>query len=127
MPTLSERASSARVCYLATTGRVTGRPHEIEIWFATEPDTVSTIYLLSGGRHRADWVRNIRHDPAVFVRAGDGRYRGTARILTPDDAADRRAREIVAAKYQGWQPGQPFSQWARDSLAIAIELEGPLK
>ena len=26
-------------CYLTTTGRVTGEPHEIEIWFAVDGDT----------------------------------------------------------------------------------------
>ena len=37
-------------CYLTTRGRVTGRPHEIEIWFAVDGDTV---YLLSGGGDRS--------------------------------------------------------------------------
>ena len=32
-------------CYLTTVGRVTGRPHTIEIWFAREG---STVYMLSG-------------------------------------------------------------------------------
>ncbi len=33
-------------CYLTTTGRKTGRPHTIEIWFGFANDT---FYLLSGG------------------------------------------------------------------------------
>ena len=32
-------------CYLTTTGRVTGNPHEIEIWFGLKE---TTLYLLSG-------------------------------------------------------------------------------
>src|SRR5919198_4125925 len=39
--------------YLTTTGRVTGRPHEIEIWFALH---AGTVYVLSGGGDRSDWV-----------------------------------------------------------------------
>jgi hypothetical protein len=27
-------------CYLTTTGRRTARPHRIEIWYATEGDTL---------------------------------------------------------------------------------------
>src|SRR5207248_6601462 len=57
-------------CYVTTIGRVTGRPHQIEIWFAREPGA-RTIYLLSGGRDRSDWVKNIRADAAVIVRIGD--------------------------------------------------------
>jgi hypothetical protein len=30
-------------CYLTTTGRVTGRPHTIEIWFALEGGTLYTL------------------------------------------------------------------------------------
>src|SRR5688500_2310587 len=40
-------------CYVTTTGRVTGQPHTIEIWFAVRN---RTLYLLAGGGHRADWV-----------------------------------------------------------------------
>ena len=33
-------------CYLRTMGRVTGRPHEIEIWFGAYD---GRLYLISGG------------------------------------------------------------------------------
>ncbi len=33
------------------------KPHEIEIWFADDDDT---LYMLSGGGDRSDWVRNLR-------------------------------------------------------------------
>jgi hypothetical protein len=41
-----ERLGDADVCYITTNGRTTGRPHEIEIWFAIRK---GTLYLLSGG------------------------------------------------------------------------------
>ena len=40
-------------CYLITTGRVTGNPHEIEIWFGLNDHT---LYLLSEGRDKSDWL-----------------------------------------------------------------------
>ena len=49
-------------CHLTTRGRVSGRPHEIEIWFALDD---GTLYLLSGGGERSDWVRNLRTEPSV--------------------------------------------------------------
>ena len=38
--------STEEYCYLTTTGRVTGKLHEIEIWFVIH-DT--TLHLLAGG------------------------------------------------------------------------------
>jgi deazaflavin-dependent oxidoreductase (nitroreductase family) len=58
---------TAPFCYLTTTGRVSGRPHTIEIWFALRD---RTLYLLSGGRDRSDWVRNLLAHPEVTVRIG---------------------------------------------------------
>ena len=52
-------------CYLTTTGRITGRPHRIEIWFALHE---GGVYLLAGGRDDADWVRNLRASPDVHTR-----------------------------------------------------------
>lgn len=53
-------AAGEPFAYLTTTGRVTGAPHEIEIWFAPVD---RTVYFLAGDRERADWVRNVQRDP----------------------------------------------------------------
>ncbi|MGZ6980465.1 MAG: nitroreductase/quinone reductase family protein, partial [Acidimicrobiia bacterium] len=47
-------------CYLTTTGRRTGQPHTIEIWFAVDR---GVVYLMAGGRERSDWVRNLVAHP----------------------------------------------------------------
>lgn len=110
------------VCELETIGRRSGRPRRIEIWFAADPER-DRIYMLSGGRDRAHWVRNIRHDARVRVRIGDRWFDGLAAevIPGPDDGL---ARRLLAAKYQGWVDGASLSAWARDSLPIAIDLLG---
>jgi deazaflavin-dependent oxidoreductase (nitroreductase family) len=110
--------ASEQYCYLTTTGRVTGRPHRIEIWFAIDQ---STLYLLSGGGDRSDWVRNLRRDPAVTVEIGASRFEGRARVVT-DRAEDERAR---AALYDKYAPGYrgDLESWRRSSLPIAVELE----
>ena len=108
------------VCYLETTGRVTGRVHVVEIWFAADPGR-DRIYMMSGGRDAADWLRNIRKNAAVRVRFGDLWLNGTAAEI--EGAADEpRCRQLLAAKYQGWREGQRLSRWARESLPIAIDL-----
>ncbi len=49
-------------CYLTTTGRGSGRPHTIELWFALHD---ARVYLLSGGGERSDWVKNLQREPAA--------------------------------------------------------------
>ena len=104
-------------CYLTTTGRVTGNPHTIEIWFAAEDDT---LYILSGGRERADWVKNIRAHPKVSVRVADKHFDATGRILAPGDE-DATARKLVAGKYRPRYSGD-LDDWERTALPVAIDL-----
>ena len=104
-------------CYVTTTGRVSGRPHTIEIWFALRD---RTLYLLSGGGDGSDWVRNIRREPAVSVRLGDLETPARARIVT-DPAEDEAARTLVFEKYQPGYKGD-LTSWRRSSLPVAIDL-----
>ena len=118
---MDERAD-AQFCYLTTTGRVSGRPHTIEIWFARQD---ATLYLLSGGGDRADWVRNLRRRPEVEVRIGrrHGRaVQGRARALDPGTPEDELARDLLVAKYQPGYGGD-LSGWRRSSLPVAVDLE----
>lgn len=106
------------VCYLTTRGRVTGRPHTVEIWFAADGDT---LYLLFGGGRRADWVRNLRADPSVGVRLAGRDRRGRARVVTGRDER-RRAAHLVWSKYRGGYGGD-LTAWRDGSLAVAVELD----
>lgn len=105
------------MCHLTTTGRVTGRPRTIEIWFALQ---VRTVYLLSGGRTRSDWVKNLLRDPKVECQIGGLTMAGRARLLTPG-AEDELARRLLLEKYQPHYGGN-LSGWARRSTAVAIDL-----
>jgi deazaflavin-dependent oxidoreductase (nitroreductase family) len=116
---LLARHAGDSVCYLQTTGRVSRRPRTIEIWFATDGER---IYLLSGGRDRAHWVRNLRAEPRVRVRLGGTTLTGTARVIE-GEGRDALARRLLAAKYQGWTEGRTFSRWAATSLPVEIELD----
>jgi deazaflavin-dependent oxidoreductase (nitroreductase family) len=105
-------------CYLTTTGRVSGRPHEIEIWYGLAG---RTIYMLSGGGERSDWVRNLLADPDVSVRIEGAEHPGPARRAAGDEE-DGLARRLLAGKYQGWREGAPMSEWARTALVVAVDL-----
>jgi deazaflavin-dependent oxidoreductase (nitroreductase family) len=105
-------------CYLTTTGRLSGRPHEIEIWFGLRN---KTAYLLSGGGERSDWVRNLLKNPAVTVRIGEHTFAGTARLVQEAEE-DTFARYLVARKYHEMDDENTLDEWARTALPVAIDL-----
>lgn len=107
-------AAGEAFCYLTTRGRVSGEPREIEIWFALAG---GTLFMLAGGRERADWVRNLQREPRVSVRIGGETRDGAARVVE-DPGEDARARELVAGKYD-----MRGSSWERDALPVAVDLE----
>lgn len=117
---IDEELARRSVCRLETIGRRSGQPRDLEIWFAARDDR---IFMLSGGRDAAHWVRNIRANRSVRVRIGDRWFAGRASVVdSPDHPDDRLARELVAAKYEGWLPGRRLSRWAATSLPVVIDL-----
>jgi deazaflavin-dependent oxidoreductase (nitroreductase family) len=104
-------------CYLTTTGRRTGNPHTIEIWFAAHG---YTLYLMSGGRGQADWVRNIEVDGGVRVRVGDDERQGKARVVDPGTDEDALARKLLLEKYRR---GDDLASWGRSALPVAVDLQ----
>ena len=88
--------------YLTTTGRVTGQPREIEIWFTEH----GGHFYLVAERESANWVRNIQWQPQVKVRVGDAEFIAIARVVhnerEPQLAATVKA--LFDAKY-GWSGG----------------------
>ena len=107
-------------CYLTTTGRHTGRPHRIEIWFALSN---GVVYLLAGGGDRADWVRNLTISSDVGIEIGGEQRTRRARIVTDPDE-DEAARRLVVGKYTPRYRGD-LEEWGRTSLPIAIDWAGP--
>src|SRR5687768_2538466 len=111
-------AADEDYCYLTTTGRVSGKPREIEIWFGLMG---LTLYMLSGGRDRSDWVRNLLDQPEVSVRIGDVTEPGRARVVR-EPGEDDRARELLFDKYSARYGGE-LENWRRTALPIAVDFE----
>jgi deazaflavin-dependent oxidoreductase (nitroreductase family) len=105
-------------CYLTTKGRVTGRPHEIEIWFGIHD---RTLYLLSGGGDKADWVKNLRVNPTVTLRVAKHTFPAHARIVK-DHQEEMLARNMLADKYKEREADGSLSEWARTALVVGIDV-----
>lgn len=108
-------------CYVTTTGRRSGRPHRIEIWYARAG---ATLYLLAGGGTASDWVRNLQADPVVTVEL-DGRSRPARARIIEDRAEDERARTLVFDKYQPRGHGD-LTAWRASALPVAVDLDPAL-
>jgi len=106
-------------CYVTTTGRRSGAPHTVEIWFALRD---GVIYLLSGGRDGSDWVKNLREHPTVGLRIGDRDMLCPARVIE-DPAEDELARQLLFEKYTQ-RGSDDLQDWRRTALPVAIDLPG---
>jgi deazaflavin-dependent oxidoreductase (nitroreductase family) len=114
---MSPKIGGDDYCYLTTTGRRSGGPHRIEIWYAAH---ANTLYLLSGGGRSSDWVQNLRADPKVLVEV-DGDIRpAQGRIIEAAEEAEQ-ARSLVFAKYAPRYDGD-LTRWRDRALPIAIDV-----
>jgi deazaflavin-dependent oxidoreductase (nitroreductase family) len=89
--------------YLTTTGRRSGRPREIEIWFTQHG---GRYYLVAEHRQRAQWVRNLMVTPSVRMRVGRRSLAARARVVDTKAEAElaRAVRKLSEEKY-GWGNG----------------------
>lgn len=106
------------VCYLTTTGRVSGRPLEIEIWYAAIGDS---LYLISGAGTDADWVQNLSADPAAMVRVGDETFPVVGRVPVHPGEERTVAVDHLHDKY-GDQVDSSREDWHRTAFIVALDL-----
>ena len=94
---------TAKYLYLTTTGRRTGRPREIEIWFTQRG---GRYYLVAEHRERAQWVKNLMAEPRVAVRVGRHAFAAQARVVDAKAEPElaRTVRTLSLKKY-GWGNG----------------------
>jgi deazaflavin-dependent oxidoreductase (nitroreductase family) len=97
------RTDEAQYLYLTTTGRRTGLPRGIEIWFTQRN---GRYYVIAEHLQRAQWVQNLLADSHVHWRVEDRTFRGLARVV---DVADERelneAIQVLSRRKYGWGDG----------------------
>lgn len=92
--------SEPQYLYLTTTGRNSGLPREIEIWFTEHG---GRYYVIAEHGTRANWVRNIMANGSVQVRLDEKNHPARAQVLHSGQAAEA-AKQRHVAKY-GWGDG----------------------
>jgi deazaflavin-dependent oxidoreductase (nitroreductase family) len=106
------------VCHLTTKGRVTGRPHGIEIWFTAVGDS---LYLISGEGSDSDWVQNLRADPAATVRVGEETIPVVGRVPVHPGEERTVAVDRFHAKYARQVTGTR-DEWHRTAFIVALDI-----
>jgi deazaflavin-dependent oxidoreductase (nitroreductase family) len=110
-------------CYLTTTGRTTGDPHEIEIWFTA---IGRSLYLISGGLDGSDWVKNLVARPLASVRVGASTYPVSGRVPVHPGEERTTAVAHLYRKY-GDQVSGSLDDWQRDGFIVALDTAPDLR
>jgi deazaflavin-dependent oxidoreductase (nitroreductase family) len=88
--------------YLATRGRKTSLPREIEIWFTY----LDGRFYVIAEYPTSQWVQNLRAHPHAQVRVAGKNFPAEARILSPETEPGlcRTVQNLSRKKY-GWGEG----------------------
>ena len=112
---LAEALATADELELVTTGRRSGRPHAVTLWFASGDG----VLWLRADRD-ADWYRNLAKDPSCRVRV-DGLEASARREPVTDEA--RALRELIErwrAKYGAEWVGDWYVERGRIPVLVRI-------
>lgn len=100
-------------CYLTTIGRVSGRPHMVEIWFVVNDDHV---WLFTESHGRADWVRNLQREPKVSIRIGETQVSANAEVV--DVQPNAFVRQKLAERYRS--SDDDLTEWVSSALVVRV-------
>lgn len=101
--------------YLTTTGRRTGRPHTVELWFAVAQ---GKLYLSHEGKY-TDWMKNILNNNRVAFTIRRLDWEGTAQIVGGGDAFET-GKYALYRKYYGDATKEVIDDWFSESTVIEI-------
>ena len=112
------RATNEKLIHVTTLGRVTSKPHTVELWFAVNR---GRVYLSHEGEE-TDWMRNIRIHGDVSFEIGGRNFTGTARLLENDSPEAWEGKVALYEKYYGKASRETIEDWFSLSRLLLIEL-----
>lgn len=114
--TLSTRLNRRWNCRLTTTGRKTGEPRSVTIWFVLEGDTL----FLTGGASGPQWCRNLRACSEARVAIDGTQWTGVAEVID-DEGAAQIIRQKFVDKYWLARMARPFGGYTR---SVPVRVSG---
>lgn len=111
---------SDRTIDITTTGRTTGRPQRIEMWF----HNLDGRLYLTGTPGARDWYANLRAHPEFTFHLKDAvRADLPARAIPIVEAAQRRA--ILSRLLERLGHAGELETWVRESPLVEVEILEP--
>ncbi len=110
-----ESVKDEKYIHLTTLGRKTGKPHEVELWFALGN---GKLYLSHEGEH-TDWMKNVAKNEKVSAKIGSLKFDVLAKILKEGSSRDVGTRALYE-KYYKPAKKEVIDDWF--SLSTVVEL-----
>jgi deazaflavin-dependent oxidoreductase (nitroreductase family) len=115
--------TSGLTCDITTTGRASGQPRRIEIWYFCLGDQV---YLTGtpGPRH---WLANLHADPQMTFHVKEGTRADLPAVGVPiSDPAERRRIMGAIMQSNAWFASQHYDldAWVAGSPLVRVEFAG---
>ena len=120
--TIRQALARGLTCDITTTGRTSGKPRRIEIWYFMVDGRV----YITGTPGARDWLANLLAEPHMVFHVKEGAQADLPGRATPiTDPADRR--RILGAVMRGnsWFRAQSYDldAWVADSPLVQVEFE----
>ncbi len=91
-----EAVKNNKFIYLTTSGRKTGKPHVVELWFAYAE---GKIFLSHEGAY-TDWMKNLTKNEHVRARIGPLNFEATAKIVNGGNPRELGKKSLYEKYYQ---------------------------
>jgi deazaflavin-dependent oxidoreductase (nitroreductase family) len=118
--TIMRAIEQGMICDITTTGRRSGRPRRIEIWYFVVDGRV----YITGTPGRRDWYANILVEPRITFHVKQGAKADLAARATPiTDPADRARIMTAIRERSAWYVAQGHSldEWVARSPLVALD------
>ena len=110
-----EHLQTEKVMYLTTTGRKTGKPHTVEIWFAYAGGKV----FASHEREHPDWMKNLEKNERVQIKIKSLKFEAIASIVKDGESLELGKKSLYE-KYYHPAPKVVIDDWF--SLSTVVEM-----
>jgi deazaflavin-dependent oxidoreductase (nitroreductase family) len=100
-------------CRLTTTGRKSGEPRSVTIWFVLDGPTL----YLAGSAAMPHWCKNLAANGEIGVEIAGEHFRGSARVVEDEQAASA-VRDRFVRKYLLARLSRPFGGYTQ---SVAVE------
>jgi deazaflavin-dependent oxidoreductase (nitroreductase family) len=120
--TIKRALAGGLTCDITTTGRASGQPRRIEIWYFLVDGRV----YITGTPGPRDWYANLLAQPRLVFHVKEGAHADLPARATPiTEPAERRRIMGAIMGSNGWFRSQSYDldTWVASSPLVAVEFE----